>query len=129
MRSIGTILAVLGFGSAILELTGVNYSFALLVFFEDYQPVAGFIIGLIGVGLIALAMRSDKAKAAEVVDPPYGRPDVNNPTAGDPQRYNQPAPGDTRQPDGPQNYRNPDIDNQAPGNTPGTYPPAGPPRE
>lgn len=76
-----------------------------------------------------VAMRNDKAKAVEVVDPPYGRPDVNNPTTGDPQRYNHPAPGDTRQPDGPQNYGNPDIDNQVTGKTPGTFPPAGPPPE
>ena len=130
MRSIGVVLAILGFGSAILNLSGANFSFRLLTLLEDYQPVAGFVIGLIGVALIALGMRSDKAKASAVVDPPYGRPDVTNPTVNDPQLPPGVQREDAHYVEDPQAMRNPNIDNHGTGpSTPGTFPPAGPPRE
>lgn len=129
MRSIGVVLAVLGFGSAILNLSGANFSFRLLTLLEDYQPVAGLIIGVLGVALIVLGMRSDKAKAEPVVDPPYGRTDVNNPTVGDPQLPPGVQPENARYVEDPSSVRNPNIDNQGSGTMPGTFPPAGPPRE
>lgn len=129
MRTIGFVLVVLGFGSAVLNLTGTDFEFRLMSIFADYQPWAGLILGLIGVGLIYSTMRNQKTEPEPVVDPPYGRPDVNNPTVGDPQHHNQPAPGDARRPDSPQAYGNPALGDQTPGNqAPGTFPPPGPPR-
>lgn len=49
---IGGLLAVLGFGS--LVLNQMDYEFTILSWATDYQPGIGIVIGIVGVALIAV---------------------------------------------------------------------------
>ena len=52
--SLGILLIVLGFGSLVLPM--FDLEFRLMSIVDDYQPWAGIVVGLIGVGLIGWAM-------------------------------------------------------------------------
>ena len=52
MLGLGVLLAVLGFGSAILSLAGSPITFALMAMLDSMQPWIGFIIGIVGLVLI-----------------------------------------------------------------------------
>ncbi len=90
------------------------------------------LVVIVAVVIVAVVIANKRGSTGEepVVDPPYGRRGVDNPTTDDP----QPAPG--VEPDGarfvedPDAIRNPKIDGESPGqSTPGSFPPPGPPRE
>ncbi len=59
LARIPILLIVLGFGSPILE--HFNYHFTLLAWADDYQPVAGVMIGLLGVALLLLLRARSRA--------------------------------------------------------------------
>lgn len=61
MVSLGILLVVLGFGSLILPMLDIQ--FTLMSFLDDYQPWAGIVIGVIGLGLLGWAM-SQRREAA-----------------------------------------------------------------
>ena len=48
--SLGILLIVLGFGSLLLPLFDIQ--FTLMSFMDDFQPWAGILVGVIGLGLI-----------------------------------------------------------------------------
>jgi hypothetical protein len=53
MARIAGLLVFLGFGSVVLyEFT--DYQFTLVSWLDDYQPVAGIVMGIVGVALVAL---------------------------------------------------------------------------
>ncbi len=65
-----------------------------------------------------------------LVDPPYGRKDVDNPTTHDPQLAPGVEPEGARFVEDPDAMRNPMTEEETPGQPmPGTFPPPGPPRE
>jgi hypothetical protein len=59
--SLGVLLIVLGFGSLLLPM--VDIQFTLMSFMDDYQPWAGIVAGVIGLGLIGWSM-SQRSEAA-----------------------------------------------------------------
>lgn len=63
MLGLGVLLAVLGFGSAILYLAGSPITFALMAMLDSMQPWIGFIVGLVGLALIWFG-RKNKATTA-----------------------------------------------------------------
>lgn len=64
MRSLGVLLIVLGAGSVLLPLVGLQ--FRLLEPLDPYQPFAGIIVAVIGVVLFVLAQ--NRAAAAAVTE-------------------------------------------------------------
>ena len=63
MRSLGVLLVVLGAGSLILPLVGMQ--FRLLEPLDPYQPFAGIVVAAIGVVLFVLAQQRATAAAAQ----------------------------------------------------------------
>jgi hypothetical protein len=57
--SLGILLIVLGFGSLVLPL--FNMEFRLMSIVEDYQPWAGIIVGIIGLGLLGWGISQRRA--------------------------------------------------------------------
>jgi hypothetical protein len=62
--SLGILLIVLGFGSLLLPVFDIQ--FTLMSFMEDYQPFAGIVVGVIGLGLIGWSM----SQRSEAPPPP-----------------------------------------------------------
>jgi hypothetical protein len=54
MIRLGILLIVLGFGSLVLPL--FNMEFRLMSVVDDFQPWAGIVVGVIGLGLIGWVM-------------------------------------------------------------------------
>jgi hypothetical protein len=52
MRGIGAFLILIGFGSLLLPL--FDMQFTILAPLEDFQPVAGIVLGIVGLGLLVL---------------------------------------------------------------------------
>ncbi len=93
--------------------------------------IAAVILVVIGV-VIAVVVIANRGKneREHLVDPPYGRKGVDNPTTHDPQLAPGVEPDGARFVEDPDAIRNPMIDGEPPGqSTPGTFPPPGPPRE
>jgi hypothetical protein len=61
MRGFGILLVVVGFGSLVLPY--LNLQFTLLEPVDAYQPFAGLIVGVIGIGLIAAAQMRARGDA------------------------------------------------------------------
>ena len=64
MVSLGILLIVLGFGSLLLPVFDIQ--FTLMSFMDDYQPFAGIVVGVIGLGLIGWSM----SQRSEAPPPP-----------------------------------------------------------
>ena len=64
MVSLGILLIVLGFGSLLLPVFDIQ--FTLMSFIDDFQPWAGIVIGLIGLGLVGWSM----SQRGELAPPP-----------------------------------------------------------
>lgn len=64
MVSLGILFIVLGFGS--LLLPAFDIQFTLMSFLDDYQPWAGIVIGVVGLGLIGWSM----SRRSEAAPPP-----------------------------------------------------------
>ena len=61
MVSLGILLIVLGFGSLLLPVFDIQ--FTLMSFMDEYQPWAGIVIGVIGLGLVGWS-RSQRGEPA-----------------------------------------------------------------
>ena len=51
MRSLAVLLVVLGFGSLLLPMFDMQFTF--MAWADPYQPIGGIVVGLIGVALFA----------------------------------------------------------------------------
>lgn len=92
--------------------------------------VAAVVLVVIVVVVVVVVMQRGNKGPEPTLDPPYGRKDVPDPTEGDPQLVQEADPSDVRYPDGPDNIRNPAVDNKDSGpSAAGNFPPPGPPRE
>lgn len=92
--------------------------------------IVGVIVVAIAVILIVVMKKRSNKESEPTLDPPYGRKNFPDPTTRDPQVPESVDRGDGRLPTGPDNIRNPDVDNKAPGpSTPRRFQPPGPPRE
>lgn len=94
MMRFGTFLAFVGFGSAVLHFTSIQ--FRVLFWAEQYQPALGLGIGALGAVIIILKVVTSKEHQEE--PEPFGPlPDENDA----PQQFFGPPPGqqsDPRQP-------------------------------
>ena len=54
MRSLATLLIVLGFGSLLLPMFDMQFTF--MSWADRFQPIGGIVVGLIGVGLLVAPM-------------------------------------------------------------------------
>jgi hypothetical protein len=59
MVGFGILLIVLGAGSLLLPQLG--YQFTLMELVDDFQPYAGIVVAVIGVGLVLMGMRRREA--------------------------------------------------------------------
>ena len=88
---------------------------------------AAILVVIVVVVVVVVTQRGHKGPEP-TLDPPYDRKDVPNPMRDDPQVVHEADPSEVRHPDGPDNIRNPHIENEPPGvSTPRTFPPPGPP--
>ncbi len=96
-----------------------------------YWVIAAIVVvAIVVIVAVVASKKRGQRKAEPIPDPPYNRKKVPDPTEGDPQDIREADPADVRYPDGPDNVRNPHVDNKAPGpSTPDVFPPPGPPRE
>lgn len=120
MIQIGILLAVLGFGSLILEQ--MDMEFRILSWAYDMQPVFGIVLGIIGLALIGagVMMNQKKNKATstgtwsgdgQMAGSSPSAPQTSGPQTGGQPAWGQPATGATAQPYG---------QNQNPLQAPGT---------
>jgi drug/metabolite transporter (DMT)-like permease len=72
MRSLGVLLIVLGAGSLILPLVGLQ--FRLLEPLDPYQPIAGMVVAVIGAVLFVLAQQRASAASADAAQAARDRP-------------------------------------------------------
>lgn len=72
MRSLGVLLIVLGAGSLILPLVGLQ--FRLLEPLDPYQPIAGIVVAVIGAVLFVLAQQRASAASAAAAQAARDRP-------------------------------------------------------
>lgn len=94
--------------------------------------IAGIVVValVVIVAVVVVAKKRGSDGPEPVVDPPYGRRGVDNPTVNDPQLAPGVEPNGARFVEDPDVIRNPKIDDESPGqSTLGTFPPPGPPRE
>lgn len=70
MTRFGVLLAVLGIGSLLLPMFDIQFTIMSLV--EDFQPVAGIVVTVIGAVLVFLGMRSAQPAATppSTTEPP-----------------------------------------------------------
>jgi hypothetical protein len=68
----GILLIVLGAGSLLLPQMG--FQFRLMELLDDFQPYAGVVVGIIGIGLVVLGMRQRNAAAVPAGPPPSQDP-------------------------------------------------------
>lgn len=71
MNRLGAVLALFGFGSALLHFTDIQ--FRLLIWSEPWQPALGLIVGGVGVVFLLLGSLMNKDKPAEQQGA-YGQP-------------------------------------------------------
>lgn len=92
--------------------------------------VAVVVVALIVIVVVMVTKRRGSGGPDHLVDPPYDRKGIDDPTVDDPQAAPGVHPEDARFVENPDAVRNPMIDDESPGqSTPGTFPPPGPPRE
>ncbi|HEY7590409.1 MAG TPA: hypothetical protein VH723_05405 [Candidatus Limnocylindrales bacterium] len=72
MRSLGSLMFILGAGSLLLPL--IDMQFILLSPLEPYQPVAGIVVAVIGAVLVAIGQQREAAAEAA-----QAREDAANP--------------------------------------------------
>ncbi len=97
MIRFGTLLTVLGLGSALLHFTSVQ--FRLLIWSEPYQPVLGLSIGAAGVALIIVKVVTSKDSPEQAAPgsepaqfgPPPAAPHGAQQAYGAPQSYGPPS--------------------------------------
>jgi hypothetical protein len=94
MIRFGLLLAVLGFGSAIMHFTDVQ--FRLLMWSEPMQPTLGIVIGAVGAVLLVVKVITSKDEDAQ--------PQQAGPPAGQQQAFAQGAPQSYGPPSGPQQF-------------------------
>ena len=135
MTRLGAILAIFGFGSALLHFTDVQ--FRLLMWSEPWQPFLGLGLGALGAVFLAIPMLMNKDQPAEGAQqgfaPPPGAPaGYGPPPASPPGGFAQPqyAPPGAGPGYGPPNpgypqQGQPPIPQQGPQY--GQRPPQGPP--
>ncbi|AUI63440.1 hypothetical protein [Amycolatopsis sp. BJA-103] len=64
MQRLAFLFILLGFGS--VALTYTDRQFVLLMWAEDYQPVLGIVVGVLGIALLVAGLvRKNKAAQAE----------------------------------------------------------------
>jgi hypothetical protein len=130
MLRFGAVLALFGFGSAVLHFTDIQ--FRLLSWAEKWQPWLGLIMGGVGALFLLIATLRNKDDAAEPPAAPQGYgpqaghgPPPTSPPGGfaqPPAGYGTPSPGHGYPPPGP---AQPSIPQQGPQY--GPRPPQGPP--
>ena len=102
MIRFGLLLAVLGFGSAIMHFTDVQ--FRLLMWSEPMQPTLGIVIGAVGAVLLVVKVITSKdedAQPQQSYGPPPGQQQAF--AQGAPQSYGPPSgPQQVGPPSGPQ---------------------------
>jgi hypothetical protein len=131
MVRFGVLLAVLGFGSAILHFTSIQ--FRLLMWSEPMQPLLGVGIGAIGVVAAAIPYLRNRSGSAdpEVAHPPQpGQPYPQPPQQFGQQPYGAPAQPYQQQAQFPPQQYAPGPPQQfapQPGYPPPGAAPAGPP--
>lgn len=92
--------------------------------------VAVVVVALIVIVVVVVTKKRGDDGPDHLVDPPYDRKNVDDPTVADPQAAPGVRPEGARFVEDPDAVRNPTIDKEPPGqSTPGTFPPPGPPRE
>ncbi|WP_409489661.1 hypothetical protein [Amycolatopsis sp. cmx-11-12] len=68
MQRLAFLFILLGFGS--VALTYTDRQLVLLMWAEDYQPVLGIVVGVLGVALLVAGLvRKNKAARAEPAPP------------------------------------------------------------
>jgi len=89
MIRLGLVLALFGFGSALLHFTSVQ--FRLLMWAEPMQPTLGIALGGAGVLLIVIRVATSKDSGGEApAGPAYDQPPAAAPFAGQ-QSYGPPS--------------------------------------
>ncbi len=92
--------------------------------------VAVVVVALIVIVVVMVTKKRGSDGPDHMVDPPYDRKGVDNPTVDDPQAAPGVEPEGARFVEDPDAMRNPTIEEETPGQPmPGTFPPPGPPRE
>ncbi len=93
--------------------------------------IAAVVLVAVVVIVAVVVMRKREDQDPEpIVDPPYGRRGVDDPTVDDPQLAPGEQPRGARFVEDPDAMRNPTIDGDPPGQSiPRSFPPPGPPRE
>jgi len=69
MRGLGVALLILGIGSFILPLVGMQFRL-LSLFGEGSQPIVAIVIAVIGAVLIFVSMSRDQGEAVQPSQPP-----------------------------------------------------------
>jgi hypothetical protein len=115
MIRFGLLLAVLGFGSAIMHFTDVQ--FRLLMWSEPMQPTLGIVIGAVGAVLLVVKVITSKDEDAQ--------PQPSGPPMGQQQAFAQGAPQSYGPPSGPQQF-GPPSGPQQPQNGQQSFGPQGP---
>lgn len=94
MLRFGAVLALFGFGSAVLHFTDIQ--FRLLIWAEKWQPALGLVVGGVGAVLLLIGtLRSNDDAAGQPVQPgpapqaAFGQPEWAPPGSG----YGPPNPG------------------------------------
>lgn len=97
MLRFGGFLAFIGFGSALLHFTDIQ--FRLVIWAEDMQPMLGLGVGAVGALIMGIAYAVKKDKPAQPVGaaypppPPHGQPYPPQPPQYGPQQQYGPPPG------------------------------------
>lgn len=71
MASLGVLLIVVGIGSLLLPIFDIQ--FRLMQLLDDYQPIAGIVIGAVGAVLVVLSRRRTTVVAPSPTEPPLSR--------------------------------------------------------
>jgi|SRR5690349_20043547 len=130
MTRLGAILAIFGFGSALLHFTDVQ--FRLFMWSEPWQPFLGLGIGTVGAVFLAIPVLMNKEQPTEgapqqgyAAPPPGYAPQPASPPGGFAQPAYAPQPGYGPGPYGGPHQGHPPIPQQGPHYV--QRPPQGPP--
>lgn len=137
MTRLGALLALLGFGSAVVHFLNVR-QFALMAWAAPWQPFLGLGVGAVGAVLLLIPMLTNKDQSAERAAEGYGAPGGPAqqasfgqqgfpPPASPPGGFPQPAPQGYGPPPAspPGGFPRQPAGYGAPASPPGGFPPPG----